>query len=363
MLNKEYHSFNEMKRLKIVFLTTLTKAQIQEKPSNFSYYVKDMLYDERLDIRLINPKDVICKSGVMGDLQLVRTINKINPDILYLTGLMGLNNIVVCRAFGLLHCRIFTWKYTFCATGRNKVVHFILKNIYWKNISRIYMAYDRHTEKALQDGIVKPNQIVTLSRGVEYQWYEKFIDKSAKNNDFTVVATGKDNRDYDTLCAACEKAQVKCYVYTRKHDSCLKAAKKFAKSKYCKIVFMEDLHVTDEYEYIMQQVGKANVLAICCTDVPYGVGYTNVVEGLPYCIPILITSNPNAHLDVEKEGIGYNIALYDIDDWAAKLKYLKEHPEVRTKMANNVERLIKSEWNDSVTSSFIINDMLKNKDL
>ena len=165
MLNKEYHSFNEMKRLKIVFLTTLTKAQIQEKPSNFSYYVKDMLYDERLDIRLINPKDVICKSGVMGDLQLVRTINKISPDILYLTGLMGLNNIVVCRALGLLHCRIFTWKYTFCATGRNKVVHFILKNIYWKNISKIYMAYDRHTEKALQDGIVKPNQIVTLSRG------------------------------------------------------------------------------------------------------------------------------------------------------------------------------------------------------
>ena len=32
-------------------------------------------------------------------------------------------------------------------------------------------------------------------------------------------------------------------------------------------------------------------------------------------------------------------------------------------MANNVERLIKSEWNDSVTSNFIINDMLKNKDL
>lgn len=352
-----------MKNIRIVFLTSLTKEQIQDKPSNFAYYVKNMLSDKRLDVRLLNLRNVVTKKRIRGVWQLVNAINNEKPDIVYLTGLMGLNNIVVCRALGLLHCRIFTWKYTFCATGRNKVVHFILKNIYWKNISKIYMAYDRHTEKALQDGIVKPNQIVTLSRGVEYQWYEKFIDKSTKDNDFTVVATGKDNRDYDTLCAACEKAQVKCYVYTRKHDSCLKAAKKFANSKYCKIVFMEDLHVTDEYEYIMQQVGKANVLAICCTDVPYGVGYTNVVEGLPYCIPILITSNPNAHLDVEKEGIGYNIALYDIDDWAAKLKYLKEHPEVRTKMANNIERLIKSEWNDSVTSSFIINDMLKNKDL
>lgn len=350
-----------MNKLRILCVTSLTKSQICGKPSNFSYYIKDMLLDDRLDVRLLNPFDVINGNRWRDHWKLLKTINKEKPEVLYLTGLMGQNMLVVARVLGLIRCAIFTWKYTECKDGRNFLTKWLVRHLFWHKLSRVYMMYDSHTENALRHKLLKAKQVATLSRGVDYLWYEKYIDTEERRQKFTVIATGKDNRDYDTLCAACEKVEIKCFIYTRKHESCVKVAQKYASSKYCKVIFMEDLKVDDEYEYIMQQVGKASVLAICCTERPYGVGYTNLVEALPYRIPVLITSNPNAHVDVEKEGIGYNIKPYDVDAWCDKLSYLRNHPEVCASMSAAVGKMLDGEWNSKYTAQYIVNDMITTK--
>ena len=345
-------------KIKVVHITPLSKEEILEKPSNYSYYIKDMLQDNRFEVILVNPNQYSKYNRFKGSLMLIKDIRKISPHILYISFLLGLNFLVVCRALRIIKCKIFIWKYTFCKTGNNSIHKFLLKHIYWKNISRIYMAYPKHTEHAIEYKIVKKDQIVTLSRGVEYRWYQQFIAPQKKGGAITVIATGKDNRDYDTLCKACELSNTNCIIYTRKHPNCINSSLKFKDSKYCKFFFMEDIKTDDEYNFIMKQVGKANVLAICCTNCSYGVGYTNLIEGLPFKIPILITDNPYALINVEKEEIGYNIALSDINDWVNKLNVLKNNPSICLQMGENIDKLLQKDWNSVTTFNFIANDIL-----
>lgn len=136
------------------------------------------------------------------------------------------------------------------------------KFFYWKGIDRIYMMFDNHTRHALSHNIVKICQITTLSRGTEVEWYQKYLIPQKDN--FLVMATGKDSRDYQTLSEACEQTQTNCHIITRRHESNIKAAEKFKNSQYIKFTFMEDLHINNEYEYIMQQQGQASILAIPC---------------------------------------------------------------------------------------------------
>lgn len=161
------------------------------------------------------------------------------------------------------------------------------------------MMFDSHTHHAIVHNIVKDCQITTLSRGTEAEWYQKYLIPQKDN--FLVMATGKDSRDYQTLCEACEQTQTNCHIITRRHESNIKVAEKFKNSQYIKFTFMEDLHINNEYEYIMQQQGQASILAIPCERREYGVGYTNIVEALPYYIPILMTHNPDIHIDLEKK--------------------------------------------------------------
>lgn len=217
--------------------------------------------------------------------------------------------------------------------------------------------FDNHTHHALTHNIVKAHQITTLSRGAEIEWYQKYL-KPQKDN-FLVMATGKDSRDYQTLSEACEQTRTNCHIITRRHESNIKVAEKFKNSQYIKFTFMEDLHIDNEYEYIMQQQGQASILAIPCEKKKYGVGYTNVVEALPYHIPILMTHNPDIHIDLEKEGIGYLIEPYDVKTWKEKIIYLKQHPEVIEEMSKQAKKLTEKEYNAKTTASYIVNDFIQ----
>ena len=102
-----------------------------------------------------------------------------------------------------------------------------------------------------------------------------------------------------------------------------------------------------------------SILAIPCERREYGVGYTNIVEALPYYIPILMTHNPDIHIDLEKENIGYLIEPYDVETWKEKIIYLKQHPEVIETMSKHAKKLTEGEYNAQTTASYIINDFIR----
>lgn len=340
----------------VVFLTRFSKEHLMELPSNFSYYVKDMFASERVSVRLINPDDyegnILVKTW-----RIAKQIRKIHADIVYLTLWMGYNNIVIAKILHLIKCKIVIWKFTYCIEGTNVISRFFFKNIYWPNINRIYMMFDNHTEDAIKKNLVVEHQIVTLSRGTDVQWYKQF-QKDKSNYPFRIIATGKDHRDYMTLGLACEETCTQCEIITVKHKTCLEAAERFKNSKYVHFTFMRNGYSIDSYRYVVEEVSKSSVMAICCEKLPYGAGYTNIVESLAFKIPIVQTLNPDVHLDPEKEGIGFAIQPYDVEGWKNRILQLKNDKNLREKMSDNIRFLLDGEYNSIATSNYIINDFL-----
>lgn len=342
--------------IKVLFATTFSIEHLRDLPSNFSYYITEIEKDPRFEVNLLNPND-FNGNLIVKTLKMVRFIRSINPDILYLTLWQGYNNLVLAKILKLIQCKIVIWKYTYCIEGSNVLAKFFFKRLYWPSINRVYMMFDNHTNDALKKRIVSNDQIITLSRGSDLIWYSKFEKK--KHDSFYVIATGKDHRDYFTLGKACEETQTKCIIYTYKHKTCLEAAEVFKDSDYVHFVFVENGYSIESYRHIVDEVSNASVMAICCEKLPYGAGYTNIIESLAFKIPILQTLNPDVHIDPEKEGIGFNIQPYDVEDWKKKIIFLKNNDEVREKIRMNIKRLLDGEYNSKATTKFIKDDFIK----
>ena len=312
-------------------------------------------------VSLLNPTVIMEGKGIWGTIKLIKELNKIGADVVYLNLLMCISDLQIARALGLLNSKIIGWKYTYCLSSSNSLLNYLIRKFYWKGVDYCFMMFDNHTDDALKKHMIEPERIETLSRGCEVEWYKKFIANNQEKDEFSVIATGKDNRDYQTLCKACEEIKIKLRIFTRKHSSCVMAAKQYADSKYISFVFMEDLNLSSsqEYEYINRQMTKASVLAICCEKRPYGVGYSNVVDGLSFGIPILMTINPDCHINTEKEGIGYMIQPYDVETWKKRILYLRNNKDVYNRMSANIKRLISSEYNSQTTADRIYQVMTK----
>ncbi len=287
--------------------------------------------------------------------QMSQFIRREKPDILYLLLWMGYNNLILAKICRLINCKVVIWKYTYCIDSNNPIMHFFYKHIYWPSMDRVYMMFDNHTEDAVKKNLLKANQVITLSRGVDLEWYSGFKGEPLQE-DFLVIATGKDNRDYFTLGKACEDTKTKCHVITFKHQSCLNAAKKFKDSEYVHFSFVENGYEISTYTSVVKEVAKASVMAICCEKLPYGAGYTNIVECLAFKIPIIQTLNPDVHLDPEKEGIGFSVLPYDVEGWKEKIISLREDKDLRDRMVGNIQRLLDGEYNSKYTATFIMND-------
>lgn len=231
-------------KIKVLYITKYNQKEILEKPDNFTYYIKSIMNSNLIDVYLLNPLSLQKGNSIQVLIALVKTIKDINPDILYLGALQGLGKLVVLKRIGILKCKIVAWKYTYCKEYSNPIKNWFIKFFYWKGIDRIYMMFDNHTRHALSHNIVKDCQITTLSRGTEVEWYQKYLIPQKDN--FLVMATGKDSRDYQTLSEACEQTQTNCHIITRRHESNIKAAEKFKNSQYIKFTFMEDLHINPQ---------------------------------------------------------------------------------------------------------------------
>lgn len=341
--------------IKVVYATRFSIEHLRKLPSNFSYYLTEIEKDPRFEVHLLKPQNF--KGDIfIRTLKMAKYIRAIKPDILYLTLWQGYNNLVIAKILGLISCKIAIWKYTYCKGGSNFITRCFFKKIYWPCIDRIYMMFDNHTEDALKNNLVKESQIVTLSRGVDINWYSRFT-KGDRINGFRLVATGKDNRDYLTLCEACDATKTPCEILTINYKPCVEAAEKYKNSKYVHFTFMENGYSLESYNHIVEEVSKSSVMAICCEKLPYGAGYTNIVECLAFKIPILQTLNPDVHLDPEKEGIGYSILPYDVESWKEKITLVKDE-SIRKKMEDNIQRLLDGEYNSNITTEFIKNDFI-----
>lgn len=341
--------------IRIVFGTTYSKSELCQYPSNYGYYIKDFIKDPDFDVMLINPKDYK-GNYIQRMMEMVKVIRDFQADILYLNLWQGFNNLVFAKILGLLKCKIVIWKYTYCIDSSNPFKHFFYKKIYWNAIDRIYMMFDNHTDDALRKNLIKSSRITTLSRGTDISWYSEFVQERPYELPFSLIATGQDHRDYATLAKACEETHTKCLIIGGKYSNTLQTAEEYKDSIYVRFEFLENPWGIDAYRYIMKKVGEASALAICCEKLPYGAGYTNIVDSLAFKIPIIQTLNPDVHLDPQKEGIGYSVMPYDVEGWKRIISDIKDNVSKRIICAEKIQNLLNEYYNSQYTAAYIKRD-------
>lgn len=352
--------------MKILYLTHLSWSDINSLPSNFSYYIKELQEVTDVEIELLNIKTIKGRNPYIIKSKIIRKINKTKADILYLNNTMGLNFLLIAKKIKLLRPDIICWKYTPCHEGNNIVEKYILKYFYWSAFSKIIFVSKRHLDHAIKQNILKEKQTLLIPRGVDFNWYQNLITTSpiSQNEKFIVMATGKDSRDYATLCKACENTQTYCEIYTRRHNINVLVSKQYSNSAYIKFVFVEDLKLPplEEYKFILNQMPRASVIAIPCERRKYGVGYLNVLDALSFGKPILLTNNEDIPLNVETQKIGYLINPYDINCWEKYITMLKEDKIKRNEIRKTMQQHVMQQYSSHKTTKEIysaIQDIIK----
>lgn len=356
--------------MKILYLTNLTWSDIEFLPSNREYYIKDLQNYANIEIELFNPNSIKSKNIHIKRIQIIKRINKTKADVLYLNNMTGLNFLVIAKKLKILHPDIVCWKYTYCHEGSNIIFQKVLNTFYWSAFSKIIFVSKRHIEHAIKNNILKKSQTSYIPRGVDIDWYQQSILASyiPQNEEFIVMATGKDSRDYATLCKACEKTQTYCEIYTRRHKNNILLSQQYSASTYIKFIFVEDLNLSplEEYKYILNQMPRASIIAIPCEKREYGVGYLNVIDALSFGKPILLTANEDIPLNVEAQNIGYLIKPYDINNWVKYIIKLKQDILKRVEIKKTMQQYVIQKYSSDKTTKEIysvIQDVLNKKSI
>ncbi|AKP50698.1 hypothetical protein CA2015_1250 [Cyclobacterium amurskyense] len=82
-------------------------------------------------------------------------------------------------------------------------------------------------------------------------------------------------------------------------------------------------------------------------------GMTSIQDVVSFGKPMIMTRNPCLNLNVEKEGIGYTVAMYDIEGWKEKLKILKENRDIWNEMGKNSQLTFKQKFNSEIFASHL----------
>jgi glycosyltransferase involved in cell wall biosynthesis len=82
-------------------------------------------------------------------------------------------------------------------------------------------------------------------------------------------------------------------------------------------------------------------------------GMTSLQDVVSFGKPLIMTRNPCLNLDVEKEGIGYCVDMYDVKGWKEKLKLLKENKDIWLEMSNNSQLTFKEKFNSKIFASHL----------
>ena len=88
--------------IKVLYITNHSEQTIKSKPDNFAYYVKSMMSNKHIDLCLLKPSSFAERRGISNTISIVKAIRRINPDILYLGNLTGLNKLVFFKRIGFI---------------------------------------------------------------------------------------------------------------------------------------------------------------------------------------------------------------------------------------------------------------------
>jgi len=155
----------------------------------------------------------------------------------------------------------------------------------------------------------------------------KSSDKQPKKPFF--LATGKTERDYETLTQAAEKVSAEVRIIGPA-SLCPENL-----SSNVRWINTSDNPPDQAIDYPTLQKWYAQCIGVCIPltgDADDTCGYTNLLEGMAMAKPVLMTKSGCLGLDPEIEGCGLWVRPKDMEDWRAKMNLLIEKPRHAAEM-------------------------------
>lgn len=267
--------------------------------------------------------------------------------------------IILLKLLHLYRKPIFVWKYT---GGKEKGGwRGLLTRIYFNVIDRVYVFSKTHYDLYAANKNINTQHFRMINYSADTAFFQKYIETNPKVKN-RVIASGMDNRDFMTLCKAVEGTNYPLLIIT----TCQNGERNYYEllTEYCKthsnvqVIFWDTLeeHIS-VVDFVNNEIAQSSIVAVCCNEVDYGVGYTAVVEALPFGKPILLTGNKDIPVDVGAEGVGFTIKPYDVEGWREAIQKLMESPALRQKMGQKAKGLSETTFNGLKTAKYVLNDI------
>lgn len=282
--------------------------------------------------------------------------NMIDPDYLFLLSLF--------KKVGLYRKKMYAWKYTVIGRTDRWWVN-LLKRHFYNSFERLFMLTESHVQKSRDEGLVRPDIFQYMKWGRDLAEVDR-IDVQP-DDPFTFISTGIAYRDFKTLYQAFAKVK----------GARLKiiAVKAWGTADYASYLDpitnpnVQVIYVDNSKDrkgvvrYVYEEMKKSHCALSICQDVPFGVGYTQILDSLACSLPVITTYNVDSPIDVDQQAVGVSVPAYDVDRLAAVMQRFVDDPALVASYRQHARRLIAEEYDIKQVTKNVLSSMFLNTDV
>ncbi|MDA0725523.1 MAG: glycosyltransferase [Verrucomicrobia bacterium] len=169
------------------------------------------------------------------------------------------------------------------------------------------------------------------------------------------LATGKTERDYETLTQAANKVNADVRIIG---PASLRPANLPPNLRW---INTSSDPPDQAIDYPTLREWYAQCIGVCIPltgDADDTCGYTNLLEGMAMAKPVLMTKSGCLGLDPESEGCGLWIRPKDIEDWRGKMNLLIEKPNLASEMGDQGRKIAERDFSPARFDADVV-DFLK----
>ena len=336
--------------------------------SNYFEEVAKMQLGEEVKVDYYYKKSMSPFCTFKINLLLLYKVLKNRYDCVYYTiDPVDISLLAIFSCLGLIRVPMYVWKYTVISRSKNLSFKGFLTNLYkrlvYNGFNKIFMLTDSHVADSINEGLVKAEKLQYLKWGEDLRFVDSL--KKEKAPMFTFISTGKAYRDFKTLCEAFAMVKgAKLKIFSRR----MWGFNKFQYADYLDTIHDPNIEVvyTDnlktEYNsilaYLFSEMHQAHCSVSICEEVPFGVGYTQILDSMACGCSILATYNEASPINIGGAGIGLTAKAYDVEGVAKAMQRMVDDKEMYSSMSKKARMMIEKEYNCEIVAKEVLKRML-----
>lgn len=351
--------------MRVKRILALVPDKFEEAPDHLKYGAEHM---QEISHEIGKPCDVkICyfnpSYGLLMYLKILWIVIKNKHDILYYTvDPSPLLLVALLKKIRLYNKPMFAWKYVALVRKSNILLNVLFKFLY-DAFDMIFMMTESHVQESVSNGLISSERCKYMKWGEDIDHIEA-LPKIQKQSDYVFISTGKAHRDFDILCQAFEGIEgAKLKIFTGKEwgGQNYKDILDKYKNPDLEIVYSDEINkgrYNTVLDFLFAQMKASDCAVIICKDVDFGVGYTAVLDSMACGLPVILTWNKDNPLDVDKEGIGDSVPVYDIQSLHNMMQRYVNNRNVAHEKGNRAKQLILDTYNIKRVAKDVLQVML-----